>query len=318
MIRTCTIAVLASILLAAPASAELTKDKYDELYKALLVNGEQWAEGQEIEEEPQLKNVEFDKESAEFLVASLRNSRMAEADLYVINRLLGRLAQSSEQAVQIALPAVKQLQARLRNTYRKFPPVSRRQTANLRMPDYDPRLTTDLIMGRMAVVDKQREAKLARDEPIARHNRMVYQIEKKAYRLMFRNGDPSDDQTILRTLFVEEHKGSALYLHLLDLIDSAAAKMPKDRAMRYQLAFRTHVPRLAMQKKQGYLDYGEPDLRPDESSTYKKQEAYPGIELLKVYKKLVKAAGLEKQIDVKVPDSKKIDEYHKKRSGRRR
>ncbi len=301
------------------AGAAVSREKLNELVAKLRANGELWAKDEDIPtaQKVDLKNVTFDKASVSALLGVLPSLQRDTAGLYAAGKLLGRLAESDKEAIGAAVPAVRSLQARAKSGYRPFPRLSRAQASSLKMPDYSGRMTTDAIMSRLAALERQRSAKVDRDLPIAKHNVACCRVEKQAYRIMFRADNPREDVYLIRQMFLAENDGDAMFLHIINLIDKGAQDMADDRARRYQAAFRPHLARLKMKNRTGYTDRCQPNLRSDDVSGYLKDEAYAGVKVLSTYKKLLKAAGMDKQVKVQVPTEQQVKAFHEKKRKRK-
>jgi hypothetical protein len=233
------------------AAAGLTQEKLNGIFKKLEANGELWLKDEQIPADAKvdLNSVRFDKDSAAYLEPILRSSRREPSRLWAINKLLNRLQQADAETIQAVLPAVKALHGRIKGTYRSFPKLTDRQADSLKLPPYDERITTAFIMGRMALLDKQRDAKVAREVPLAKHNEAVYDLEKNTYRLMCLAGDPREDTACAKALFVEEGRGNAIFITIADAISEHARKMTPERARKLYPLFRPHLSRLAMQPR---------------------------------------------------------------------
>jgi len=301
-------------------AAGVSKEKLNETVKKLQANAEKWLKGEEIDKsvDRQLGGIAFDKESVAHLQVFLKSAKRDAAGLYVVNKLLGRLEKADVETIRTALPDVKNLHSRTRNAYRSFPKVSRGQIASLKLPTYSSRLTTDAIMGRMAALDKQRDVKVARDIPLAKHNEMVYELAKKAIRLMCMAGDARDDTYLARNLFLEERKGDAIFATIADELGAHARKMDPQRATKLYAMFRPHVSRLAMQNRKSYVCRGKSTINRTQTSTYGKADEYAGIKVLGTMNKIADAAKNKAAPRVKVPTRQQIEEYHKKRAAARK
>jgi len=307
--------IAAWCLAAAPgAGAGITREKLDEIIQKLEANGQSWLKGETIAPDARvdLAKVRFDQASVPHLEAALKSSRRDTARLYALNRLLERLQAADQGTVRAALPAVKMLHARTKSGYRTFPKLTKRQADSLKMPPFNPRLTTDFIMGRMAVLDKQRESKVAREMHIARHNEVVSDIEKSAFRLMFLAGEAREDSALVKTMFLEERKGNAIFLTIANTFADPGNKIDPERARKVYPLFRSHLSRLAMQNKRKYVDPGKANLQRSGTSAFTQKDEYAGIRILKAYNRLVEATKLPSLKKVRVPSNKEIDEFHKR------
>jgi len=310
-----TAVVLALLCAAGAVHAAVTPAQFNEAVKALEANAELWAKDEPIGSAAQaaLSKIRFDKNSVPLLQTFLRSAKRDPAGLYVVNKLLDRLLLSDSATITAAVTDVKNFQSRLRNAYRPFPKMSRTQQAALKMPAYSPRLTTDAIMARMAVIDRQRDIKVARDLPVAKYNQMVGKLTENTYRLICLAGDPREDAVLVRTMLLEERAGRAGFLQIANALAAAAPKMDPDRAKKLYAALRTHASRLAMQKKKKYEDYGKVNLRRDDTSTFETKDDYAGIRLITTLNKIAEAAKDPSCPKLKVPNSKQIDEQGKRK-----
>jgi hypothetical protein len=306
--------VIAAWCLAPAPGAGITREKLDEIIQKLEANGQAWLKGENIDPNARvdLAKVRFDRESAAHLQAALRSSRRDTARLYALNRLLEHLQAADPETVRAALPAVKMLHTRTRTGYRTFPKLTKRQVDSLRMPPFNPRLTTDFIMGRMAALDKERENKVARELFIVRHNEVIFGIEKNTFLLMLQAADAREDSALVKTMFLEERKGNAIFLTIANAFADPRRKIDPERARRIYPLFRAHLSRLAMQNKRKYVDHGQANLQRSGTSAFTQKDEYAGIRILNAYNRLVEATKLPDLKKVRVPSGKEIAEYHKK------
>jgi hypothetical protein len=307
----------------APAGARaagVTKEQLDEVVTKLEANAQLWLKDEEVPgpQRVDVNKISFTKESVPHLEAILKSPKRDTARLYAVGKLLVRLQSASAETIQAALPAVKKLHTRTKNTYRAFPRFNPSVLASLKMPPYSRRMTTDAIMTRMAMLDRQRDVKVTRELPFAKHNEAVYGLESSTYRLMFLAGDVREDSNLAKALFLEERKGSAIFLDIADTIARNAGKMGPQRAQKLYPVFRPHLSRLAMQNKRKYTNRGKANLRRTEASLFEQKDEFAGIKVLETYNKIVEAAKLKTLRKVTVPSRKQIEEYHKKRKARRK
>ena len=310
-------AVLAGAM-ASPSAAAVSKEQFGEITRKLQANAELWLKDEPTDPsaDAALKKITFDKDSLGLLQGAIRSARRDAVGLYVVNRLLERLLAADAETLRAALTDVKGLQGRMGNAYRPFPKMSARQLDALKMPAYSPRLTTDAIMTRMAMIDQQRDTKIERDLPIAKHNEMVYDLSKNTVRLMAKADDLREDALLARMLFLAERQEEAMFLVIADALAAEAPKMGPDRAQKLYAQFRPNVSRVAMQNRKGYVDPGSPNLRRDETSEFDKRDEFAGIRILTTMNKLADAAKSPACPRVKVPSNKDIEEYHKGRAKR--
>jgi len=298
-------------------AAEITKERLDEIVKELEASAQRWLKGEEIDNalEGSLKGISFDKDSVVHLNSVLRASRRDTAHLYAASRLLGRLTAAKPEVVRRALPNVKALHNRAKNAYRSIPRLSRAQAEALVLPDSCRGLTTDAIMVRMSVLESRRDQKAAREETTVKHNRIVGNIERSAYRLMFLADDSKEDAALVKAVFLQEHKGSAMFLTILDELTRNIQKMSPERARKLCSLFRSHLARLAMQNRRAYANPAKVNVSRSGTSSYDQQNEYAGIRVLTAYNRIVRAAKSKQLKPVKVPTNQQIEEYHKKRKG---
>jgi hypothetical protein len=321
MKRSPVLAVLAAIgLLAAglhPAAAAtpIRKESLDELVKKLEANAELWLAEKDVEAttERALKDMYFDKESVQPLSAVLRSTKKDDKGLYVIWRLLRYLQFAKTEVIRDAVPAVKSVHSGVKRMYRPLPRLSKRQQEALSMPDFRPSLRTPEIMRRMGSVHKLRKDKVAREKPVAKHNELVFNVERACYRLLLLSKNTKEDQAIVKTLLLAERQGSAFFVLLLEEVARDARKMDADRARAIYNALKPHGLRLKMAKRKGYISYGEAEISASRPSTYRKVDVYPGIKILGTMNRLATAAKLPA---LKVPTNKQVDEFHRKRGKR--
>lgn len=322
--RVAAAALLAVAVLAAsrPApAAGITREQLDKIVAKLSANAKLWLKGEEIPapDRVNLGKVPVDKDSVPHFEAVLKSAKRDPAGLYATGRLMARLRHADPETARSLLPAVKAVRGRARSAYRAFPPLQPRQKSSLKLPAYSPRLTTDVIMSRMAVLEKQRDVKVARDTPIARLNEAVFLIESSAISVMLRADDPKEDQLLARAAFAEERRGSALFMTILDAFDAEAKKMSPKRARRLYPVLRPQATRMAMQNQKHYANRGRAVLRRDDTSTFETTPQYAGVRIIQTLNRIAEAAKSKTMPKVKAPAAKQIQDYHAKRaaSGRR-
>lgn len=297
------------------AGAGVTREQLDEIVKKLEAGAKEWLRGADVAKpvEGSLKGVSFDEGSVAHLNNVLRSFRRDMARLYAINRLLDRLAAAKPQAIRGALANVKTLHNRVRSFYRQVPQLSRAQAEALVLPDSCRGMNTEAIMGRMSLLESLRDQKVEREQAAVRHNSVIGDVESNAYRLMYLADDPQEDVDLVKAVFLEERRGSFTFITLLDELTRGAQKMSPERARRLCPLFRPHLARLAMQNRKPYVNQGKINVSRSGTSDYEKKDEYAGIRVLTAYNQLVRAAKSKQLKPVKVPTTKDIDEYHKKR-----
>jgi hypothetical protein len=317
MWRSCAALAFAVALAAPPArhaAAAATKQQIESLLKAFEANGEKWLKGEPIDPavERELKAITFDAPSAEPLKTVLRSMKCkSTAELYALNRLLRQVLLAKSEVVRVVLPAVKTIHARTRTMYRRFPPYSAGGKQGDVLPPPSRRaLETDAIMRSMAAVDLRRQAKVARDKPIARHNEVIFGIEEKTYQMMLRADDSREDRQLVAAMVSAERRRNALFLTISDLIGAEARKMSKERAQALYASLKTYARQLRMVDQREYLHFGSADIDPDGPTTCVKKKVYPGIQLYTVLSRIATAARMPA---LKAPSAKEIQELHKKR-----
>ena len=304
---------------AAPApAAGITKEELDAVNKQLEANGQQWANNEPLTDKPDLGKVQFDKDSVAALDAILKTGKKETANLYAVNKLLERVEACDPETIRVVLPAVKALHSRMHSTYRTFPQISKAQSDSLKMGSYGTGLTTEAMMARMAVLEKSRDAKVEKEQPIAKYNEMAYEVEKHGYRMMLLADDPKEDVQLIKALFGEEKAGRAIFFSIAeDMFNVAKDKkrMSEDRARKLYPQIRPNIPRIGMQPKKSYANPGQSVLHMDDTSTAGKVEAYAGILCIQLMNQVAEDANDKTMPKLKVPETKDIDEAAKKAAG---
>jgi len=307
-------ALLAGTVLLAPAhsvrAAGATREQIDRIVKELRANADLWWNDQDIKVEPEvaLKTVWFDKASIPYLTQTIRSMPTDPNGLYVINRLLRRLSFAKTDAIRAALPTVKDLHSKLKNSYKPFLQLSKRQVEALKKP------SSNSARAR-AALEKRRREKLAKEKIIAKHNQMVYILEMRTFQLMLLAKSPEEDKQLARWLIEAEKQRSAHFLTILDAMAADARRMNKERAEQIYEILRPYGVEVKMQKKTGYVDRGRSTIRPDDISTYEIRQEYPGIRILSTLNRIATAARTPA---LKVPKAKEIEKYHRDRAKKRR
>ena len=315
--------VLTGLALAWPrpaSAAGVTKEQLDKIVKKLEANAKNWLKGEPVDQsaENSVRKISFDADSVDPLNGVLRSSKRDTASLYVAIRLLDRLQAAKPETIQAVLPNVKGLHNRVKNGYRSIPRLSRTQVNALTLPPSCKGLSTDAIMSRMGTLEGRRDQKVAREESVAKHNEIVGGIEIHAYRLMLLADLPKEDTALVKAIFLEERKGSSLFINLCDQFSRAARKMPSPRARKLCPLFRPHLGRIAMQNRKPYADRSKVNISRSATSNYEQKNEYAGVKILRTYNEIVKAAKSPTLKPVKVPSNKEIQAYHQKHSAPRR
>jgi len=294
------------------AATPIRKENLDEMVTKLEANADLWLQDKPVSAtvERQMRDLVFDKDSVRPLSTLLRSIKKDDKGLYVIGRLLRYLSFAKTDVVQAALSSVKSVHSSVRRTYRPFPKFSKAQEKALSLRDYSPRLRTPAIMKEMATVQKRREAKLAGEKLIAKHNELVYNIEKTCYQLMLLAKDQREDKFLVNTLLLAERRKSSFFVSILDQIAADARKMDRDRAQGFYNALKPHGVRLKMERERSYQHFGKASLSSDRASSFGTVRALPGAHILKTMNRLATPAKLPA---LKVPTKKEIDAFHKKK-----
>lgn len=304
---------------ASPASAAgITKDELDAVNKKLEANGQQWATNEPLTDKPDMGKVQFDKDSVAALDAILKSAKKETPDLYAVNKLLERVETADAETIRAILPAVKALHARVHTTYRTFPQINKAQADSLKMGSYGTGLSTEAMMARMAALEKSRDSKVEKEQPIAKYNEMAYEVEKHGYRMMLLADDPKEDMQLVRALFAEEKAGRAMFFSIANDMFAVAKdkkRMSEDRARKLYPQIRPNIPRIGMQPKKSYVNPGQCILHMDETSTPGKLEAYAGILCIQLMNQIAEAANDKAMASLKVPEPKDVDEAAKKAAG---
>jgi len=293
---------------ARPAEAAgINKEKLDALTAKLETTGRAWVKG-EAAAPVDMKGVSFSADSVDPLKAYLGAYKRDTGWTYAVSKLLGQLRYARADVIQAVLPAVETAHSRTKNGYRSIPKYSKSYLDGLKMPSASRAPSTAEIMARMAVLEKRRDEKAAREVSTVRTNEMVYDVERYAYQLLLQAGNSRKDDVVVKALINAELRSSAMFITLLDLISHTSAKMGKEQARGLYNRLKPQAMRLAMAKKKDYFNRGKVLVQRNETSVYEKKSDYPGIRIIRAMNRLAKPAGMPK---LKEPDGKKIDEMHK-------
>jgi len=317
MVRLCLTVALLALAAASPALAEPHEPTKEELYEVvgmLWADGRLWAEDKDVplDSDVRLKEFWFTPASVSLFAQAVRTLDPNTVGLYVINKLVRRLADANTATVKAALPAVKDVNGRVRKTYLSFPKLSDRAVKALQKPTSNSRVAREALA-------RRRQEKLQRERPIAKHNQMVYVLDKYTCALMLLARDPAEDQQVAERLVLAEKTGSAMWLTILDLLGAEARYMILDegrkRAEVIYKVLRPHGIELKMEKRKGYVNRGKATLREDDRSSFETVSVYPGIRLLSTLNRLATASKLPA---LKVPKDKDVVKYHREQEKKRR
>ncbi len=309
-----TVAIVAAT--AAPTlAAGVTKEQLDKVIKQLIANGELWTQDNSIptDDLADVKSLKFDKASAPVAIKAFRGIKRTISGLYASARLLEQIQLSDAETVSAFVQDARMLQSRVRNTYRRFPVVSKAMEESLVMPKYHAKLNTNAIMARMATLSDRRVAKRARDLPIAKQNEVAWDIELAAFNIQAVGGSRTEDSRAISMMMKAEHTGDATFLAIANAYIAAAPKMEADRAARLYQSLRSHALRLKMANKKNYMCKGECELSGKSTSTFTSTSDYPGIKLIFIMNRLAAVAKDKNCKTIKPPTSNEIKEFNKKR-----
>jgi len=305
ILRAAAALAIASAAVAAPDTepSGATREQLDRMVTQLRANAEQWVNDQEIETatEVELKGVWLNRESVGHLAAVIKSIDPNTTGLYVINRLLRRLSFAKSPTIRAALPTIKDLNSRVRKTYKSFPELSDRQVKALKRPTSSSRVAREAF-------EQRRREKMANDRAIAKHNQMVYVLEKYTYRLMLLARSPSEDKTLAEQLVLAEKSRSAIWLTILDGMADEARWMTPQRGETIYKVLRPPAIELKMERRKGYVHRGKSKLREDDRSTCEMVRDYPGIRMLSTLNRIATAARMPA---LKVPKAKDVEKHHR-------
>ena len=137
----------------ADATPGVTKKDLDEVIGMLWADAQQWASDEDVDvaSAVRVKEIWFTTGSVPLLTGAIRSIDPNTIGLYVINRLLRRLSYARTDTIRAALPAVKDLNGRVRKTYKPFPKLSDRQVEALKKPTSSSRVARDALARRRRV-----------------------------------------------------------------------------------------------------------------------------------------------------------------------
>jgi len=301
-----------SVMATAAQAAGVTREQLDEAITKLVANGELWAKDEKIPaaDLADLKSLKFDKASAPAFSAALRGMKRTPAGMYAKARLIEHLQKSDIETLKAILRDVQIAQSRARNSYRNFPPVSKSVSASLAMPEYNPRLTTDAIMARMASLADRREAKKERDLVVAKQNEAAWDIEQAAFSIIALAGTRSDDARAINVMMTAERASDAAFVTVAGAYIAGAPKMDADRATRMYMMLRSYANRLRFANRKNYICKGKPVLSDQVTSTFTSVPDYAGIKLITLMNKLVPVAKNKRCVKIPVPTPQEIKTHN--------
>ena len=276
------------------------------IVKKLQANAELWLRDEEIDAgtEIALKTISFDPGWVPALRKVLDSTQTDAAGLYVVNRLLRQLAFARRDTIRAALPSVKALHSRAKRSYQPLLDLTERQIKALKQP-------SDRSPNARKALAERRAKKVEKEQAVAKHNLMVYVLERRAFQLMLLAQESDEDKALALALIRAEKERSAIFLTLLDGFASEARKMlgekGRQRAEKIYGELRPFGLELRMEKKRGYANRGKVQVRDDDASTFERTDVYPGITILKALNRIATAARMPA---LKVPKEKEIIKYH--------
>lgn len=306
-------------VMATTAHAEgVTREQLDEAITKLVANGELWAKDETIPaaQKANLKGLKFDKASAPVAGVALRGIARTPAGMYATARLLEHLQGSDVETLQVILRDVQIAQSRARSSYRPFPAISKSVSASLAMPDYNPSLTTDAIMARMASLAERRAEKKDREVLIAKQNEAAWDIEQAAFSIQALAGTRSDDARAASAMMMAERADDATFIAIADAYIAAAPKMDADRASRLYQTLRPYAARLRLANRKNYICKGKCVLSDQATSTFTPIPDYPGIKLVTLMNKLVPVAKDKRCVQIPVPTAAEIKTANTPKKGK--
>ncbi len=286
-----------------PKLPEDRKTRLANVVAKLRANADRWVNDQEIDvtAELSLKGIFFTKPWVPHLAKVLDATTVDANGLYVANRLLRQLSFAPRETIRAALPTVKGLHARAKKTYQSLPRLTEQQVKALKEPTNKSRNAREALAERRA-------KKLEKEKPIAKHNLMVYVLERRTFQLMLLAQNTEQDGALCESLVDAEKTQSALFLTILEGLAADARKMSQQRAEGIYAELRPFGLERKMEKKKAYFNRGKVELRDDDASTYERTQVYPGLAILKCLNRIATAARMPA---LKVPKEKDIVKYHR-------
>jgi len=288
----------------APTAAEaVTRAQLDQAVQRLRANAALWQQDKNTDAsvEIALKGVEFDVPTARHLADIIEAAEPDANSLYVVNRLLWRLRYTKKEPIRVILPALKDLHAKARRVYKSLPELTEEQIKALKEP-------SSQSPNALAALEQRRRKKVTREKPIAKHNLMVYTLERFTYRLMLMAADTAEDELVVKALIDEEQIRSAIFLTIIDALAADARKMSEKRGAKIFQALRPVGLELKWEPKKAYVNRGKVEIKADDASSFQKIETYPGIRLLTM---LNHVASAGRQPALKIPKAKDVDKGRK-------
>ena len=297
----------------AAARSAVTKEQIDKAIDQLVENGELWAKNEKIPpgSKANLKGLKIDKASASVVAAALRRIRRDLPGSYATARLMEHIQTADTEAQKALLSEVNTILQRASTSYRPFPAVSGALADALSLPTYNSSLTTEAIMSRMGKLESLRQAKIARDMPVAKQNEAAWDTETAGYKIVALVGGVSEDNRAVSNMMRGELAGDGVFQIIASAYLAAAPKMDPTRAGKLYGMLRPHALRLRMQRKKNYTLKGQSKLEATGPSTMATTPDYAGVRLVQLLNKLADSAKNKRYQKMPVLTGRQIDEAHK-------
>ncbi len=296
-----------------PMEVPTTGAAFDKIIAALKPQAEAFAKAGD-DKGPTLsqviKRVQYSPKSAQPLSNAL-TARLGDplAEMYVAYQLLQPLTRASNETIQPVKPVLLRLLGQ-RCRHKTMPRWPKGTLTTLNPPaDLPP----DKLMGEMQRIQKIRDQKLTAERPVAKHNRMVRQLERTIKNLLAMLGDNPADEALLQRLGQEYQHKLITYEDTLAAIKAEAGRMKQARAKKLYKQIK-HMAFQAGAIRQHYTDPTAPNYSITGNSGFHARQTYFAVSALTVVNLLATPA---KEPAVPIPDVKKYEKQQKRARQRR-
>lgn len=302
----------------------MTKEQYGQLVGKVEANAKTWVE-QDTEDaatNAALTSLRYNDELLGELTTTLNVTRKDPMSVYVAAKLLYQLVPDQKEQQYLTpelarkiLPTVKTVVGK-QAKFLPYPMYGKLALKAFEIPaNFTAKEVSPAVVAALDKIHQLRAEKLAKDKPVAQHNRFASDINRLYVRLLYVANDPKEDEEFFKQLTEFEAAGVAEFNYMLALLGGKVPEMPAERAKRFYEDLAKLAP--GMKWKIGYYgDHTSPMLPPADNSRPYIAGFGTGLELYKLVNALADKGACAKMPGATEADINKaqafIAEWRKK------
>jgi len=238
--RVVTAVGLLAALTACPGVAQGAKavdpiggDELTKLAERVESEANAWLKGEPVDNEAtkKLAGVVYDDASVKVLKVLLENVQGKPVGVYVAEKLIGPLMRADPRVVKNAKDFILWVESRFAR-YKPLPRYKRGALRRFKYMDYHPGARSEAMLKSIAMIEKARDKKVAKEEPILIHNRQVGRLLEKIFRLELMLDDAKVDKQLMMRIVRAKKQRDATILSIFQAIRDRAASMSQEHAKR--------------------------------------------------------------------------------------